>query len=186
MKKKENSLTALFLTFLQIGAFTFGGGYAMLSLIQKIVVEKRKLISEKEFADMIAIVQSLPGIIAVNTALYVGNKVNKKRGSLCAALGAILPSFLIILLIALFFSDFKDYPVVERIFKGIRPCVVALILVPAVKMAKSTNLSLKNTILPMAAIALIWGLKLSPIYVILATVMGAILYSWIYKKKQAV
>ena len=118
----------LFFSFFKIGAFTLGGGYAMLSMVEKAVVDQKKWIPNDEFWDMIAVVQSLPGVFAVNTALYVGHRVAGTKGAFAAMLGAIIPSITIILLLATVFREYRDQPVVERIFKGIRPCVVALIL----------------------------------------------------------
>ena len=106
----------LFWVFFKIGAFTFGGGYAMIPLIQREVVNKRKWLEEGEFMDMLAIAQSVPGPISLNTAVFVGNKLKKKRGSLVTSLGIILPSFIVILLIALVFTEFKENPGVERVF----------------------------------------------------------------------
>ena len=120
----------LFLVFFKIGAFTFGGGYAMIPLIRNEVVKKKRWLNDNEFMDMLAIAQSIPGPIALNTALFVGNKRLGFKGSLFSAAGIILPSFIIILLIAILFSQFSDNPIVERIFKGIRPAVVALIAAP--------------------------------------------------------
>lgn len=124
----------LFFTFMRIGAFTLGGGYAMLDMIESAVVNKRRWINKDEFWDMITVVQMLPGVFAVNTALYTGYKIKGVQGAAAACLGAVIPSFVIILLIAAFFLDYKSNPVVERVFKGIRPCVVALILSPSIKM----------------------------------------------------
>ena len=110
----------LFYTFFKIGAFTLGGGYAMLSMVEKAVVDQKKWIPNDEFWDMIAVVQSLPGVFAVNTALYVGHRVAGTKGAFAAMLGAIIPSITIILLLATVFREYRDQPVVERIFKGIR------------------------------------------------------------------
>ncbi|MBO4806079.1 MAG: chromate transporter [Paludibacteraceae bacterium] len=162
----------LFRIFLNIGAFTLGGGYAMLSMVKQAIVEQKKWISEKEFWEMITIVQSLPGVFAINTALYVGYKIKGKTGALAAMLGAGIPSFFIILLIATFFVEFKDNEIVERIFKGIRPCVVALILAPAIQMIKSANLTWKTISIPIIAALLIWLCHVSPIYIIIAAALG--------------
>ena len=110
-----------FLIFLKIGLFTIGGGYAMVPLIQDEIVDKRKWIDKEDFIDLLALTQSVPGIFAVNIAIFIGYKLRKFRGALAMALGTILPSFFIILAIALFFQQFKQYPIVENIFKGIRP-----------------------------------------------------------------
>ena len=106
--------------FFKIGAFTIGGGYAMVPLIENEIVTKRKWIAQEDFIDLLAISQSAPGILAVNISIFIGYKLRGIRGSIVTALGTILPSFIIILAIALFFHSFKDNPIVERIFKGIR------------------------------------------------------------------
>lgn len=173
----------LFITFFKIGAFTLGGGYAMLSMVEKEVVDKKKWIPSDEFWDMIAIVQSLPGVFAVNTALYVGHRIDGRRGSFAAMLGAILPSIVIILLLATIFKEYRDLPVAERIFKGIRPCVVALILAPSLRMIKSAKITWKTAIIPIATVALIWWLKVSPAWVILAAIAGSLIYALVINKK---
>lgn len=128
-----------FAIFLKIGLFTIGGGYAMVPLIQDEIVEKRKWIDKEDFIDLLALTQSVPGIFAVNIAIFIGYKLRKFKGALAMALGTILPSFFIILAIALFFQQFKNYEVVENIFKGIRPAVVALIAAPTFSMATSAK-----------------------------------------------
>ena len=173
----------LFFTFFKIGAFTLGGGYAMLSMVEKAVVDKKHWIPSDEFWDMIAVVQSLPGVFAVNTALYVGHRVNGVRGAVAAMLGAIIPSITIILLLATVFREYRDLPVVERVFKGIRPCVVALILAPSLRMIKSAKVTWKTAIIPILAVFLIWWCKVSPAIVILAALAGSIIYALIMEKK---
>lgn len=173
----------LFITFFKIGAFTLGGGYAMLSMVEKAVVDKKHWIPSDEFWDMIAIVQSLPGVFAVNTALYVGHRINGVRGAVAAMLGAIIPSITIILLLATVFREYRDLPVVERVFKGIRPCVVALILAPSLRMIKSAKVTWKTAIIPILAVFLIWWCKVSPAIVILAALAGSIIYALIMEKK---
>ena len=126
--------------FFKIGAFTIGGGYAMVPLIENEIVTKRNWISKDDFIDLLAIAQSAPGILAVNISIFIGYKLRGIRGSLVTALGTVLPSFVIILAIAMFFHNFKDNPIVERIFKGIRPAVVALIAAPTFSMAKSVDI----------------------------------------------
>ena len=127
--------------FFKIGAFTIGGGYAMVPLIENEIVTKRNWISKDDFIDLLAIAQSAPGILAVNISIFIGYKLRGIRGSLVTALGTVLPSFVIILAIAMFFHNFKDNPIVERIFKGIRPAVVALIAAPTFSMAKSAKVN---------------------------------------------
>ena len=173
----------LFFTFFKIGAFTLGGGYAMLSMVEKAVVDKKQWIASDEFWDMIAIVQSLPGVFAVNTALYVGHKINGVKGAVAAMLGAIIPSITIILLLATVFREYRDLPVVERVFKGIRPCVVALILAPSLRMIKSAKVTWKTVIIPITAVFLIWWCKVSPAIIILAALAGSIVYALFMEKK---
>ncbi len=168
---------------MKIGAFTLGGGYAMLSMVEKAVVDQKKWIASDEFWDMIAIIQSLPGVFAVNTALYVGQKVAGRKGAFASMLGAILPSIIIILLLATVFREFRDNPVVERIFKGIRPCVVALILAPSLRMIKSAKVTWKTAIIPILAVFLIWWCKISPAYVILTAIAGSLIYAIIIERK---
>ena len=164
----------LFGTFFKIGAFTLGGGYAMIPLVQREVVDNRAWIDEEEFLDLIALAQSAPGIIAVNTAVFVGYKIAGWRGVVMSVLGATLPSFLIILLIAMCFTRFRDYPQVEAVFKGIRPAVVALIAAPLYKMAKAAKVTWKNIWIPIAAALLIWLLGVSPVLVIVAAIAGGL------------
>jgi len=164
----------LFFTFIKIGAFTIGGGYAMLPLIQKEVVERKKWIDGKEFLDMVAISQSLPGIFAVNISILAGYKLKKNMGSLAAAFGMILPSFLIILLIAAFFHHFNENILVGKAFRAIRPAVVALVAAPVFKTAKEVGINLKTMILPAAAAFLIWFMGVSPVYIVAAAAAGGI------------
>ena len=133
----------LFLTFVKIGTFTIGGGYAMLPLIQREVVDKGWL-SKEDFIDLFSVAQSLPGIFAVNISIFVGYKLKKVPGGIVCALGSILPSFFIILAIALFFTHVQDNIWVEKAFKGLRPAVVALIAVPCLTTARSIKMSYKD------------------------------------------
>ncbi len=169
----------LFYTFFKIGMFTIGGGYAMIPLIEKEVVGVRKWLSEKDFLDMLAMAQSAPGVIAINTAIFVGYKLKKTPGAIVTALGSALPSFTIILLIATWFVDFRELPLIDKIFKGIRPAVVALIAAPLWKMAKSASINKYTIFIPILAALLIWGLKISPIYVVASAIIGGIFYGTI-------
>ena len=161
----------LFTTFLNIGAFTIGGGYAMLDMIERAVVKKRKWIDSEEFWDSIAVVQTLPGVFAVNCALYVGYNIKGTKGAIVSCLGAMIPSIVIMLLIAMFFTDYKDNPTVESIFKGIRPCVVALILSPAIKLCITAKVNWLTAAFPIATVILIWWFKVSPAYIILFAII---------------
>ncbi len=173
----------LFLIFFKIGAFTFGGGYAMIPLIRNEVVNKKGWLGDEEFMDMLAIAQSMPGPIALNTALFVGNKRLGFKGSLFSGAGVILPSFIVILLIAMVFTQFKDNPVVERIFKGIRPAVVALIVAPLLSLGKSAGVKWKNLWIPVVVALAVWQLHISPVYIVLAAILLGIFYL-IYLKKR--
>jgi len=166
---------------MKIGAFTIGGGYAMLPLIQREVVD-RGWMTKEDFIDLFSVAQSLPGIFAVNIAIFVGYKLKKIRGGVICALGSILPSFLIILAIALFFTQFKDNVWVEKAFKGLRPAVVALIAVPCLTTARSIKLSSKQLIIPVIAALLIWKAGISPVWIIIAAIIGGIYYGFKIKK----
>ncbi len=137
--QNNNSYRRLFATFFKIGAFTFGGGWAMISIIEREIVDKYHWIEKDDFLDLLAIAQSLPGILAVNIATAIGDKLRGGRGSVIAALGTILPSFLIILAIAIFLTPdmIKNNHIISSIFMGIRPAVVALIIAPVITSAKA-------------------------------------------------
>ena len=171
----------LFLTFLKIGVGTIGGGYAMLPLIQREVVD-RGWLSKEDFIDLFSVAQSLPGIFAVNISIFVGYKLKKNMGSVVCALGTILPSFLIILLIATFFTQVQDNEWVEKIFKGLRPAVVALIAVPCITTARSIKLNYLAMIIPIVAALLIWMGGVSPVWIILAAIAGGLVYGLKIKK----
>ena len=165
-----------FKTFFKIGTFTLGGGHAMISTIQNEVVAKKKWIPEDQFVDLIAVAQSCPGVFAANISVFVGYKLRKIPGAICTCLGAILPSFLIILLIALFFPHFIDNPAVAAIFRGIRPAVVALIAAPTFTLAKQAKISLANCWIPIITALLIWLLGVNPIYIIIVAGLAGFLY----------
>lgn len=172
----------LFFTFSKIGLFTIGGGYAMIPLIEREIV-KRQWMDQKTFLEMFALTQSLPGIFAVNISIFVGYKLKKFWGSFVCALGTILPSFFIMLLIALFFSRFQDNPYVIRIFNGIRPAVVALILVPCLSAIKALRLKYMELVAPAIGTLLIWKAGVSPVYIVLAGIAGGMLYTLWLKDK---
>lgn len=160
-------LLDIFLTFFKVGSFTIGGGYAMLPIIQQEVVDKKKWLGEEEFLDSIAVTNSLPGPLAINCATFVGYKTAGLPGAVSAALGAVMPSFLIILIIATFFSSIKDNAIVQDIFAGIRPAVVALIAFALVKLVKSMGINFINISIGIAALALILLLDMHPIIAII-------------------
>lgn len=155
----------------------------MVPLIEDEIVEKRKWIDKEDFINLLAIAQSVPGILAVNISIFIGYKLRGIRGSIATTLGTILPSFIIILAIALFFHSFKDNPVVERIFKGIRPAVVALIAAPTFAMARSARINRYTLWIPVVSALLIWLLGFSPIWIIIIAGTGG--YVWgKYKKNR--
>lgn len=166
----------LFLTFFKIGAFTLGGGYAMIPIIEAEVVDKKHWIGKDEFLDLIAIAQSCPGVFAINISVFVGYRLRRLRGALCTATGAALPSFLMILLIAMFLHQFMDIAWVRAMFNGIRPAVVALIAVPTFNLAKSANIKLENCWIPIISAILIWLLHVNPVFIILAAGIGGYVY----------
>lgn len=174
----------LFITFAKIGAFTIGGGYAMIPLIQEEVVKKNGWMNNDEFLEALTISQTAPGLLAVNISIFIGYKLKGNLGSIVATLGSALPSFLMILLIAMLFSNYQDNPTINAIFKGIRPAVVALILVPMVnliKQAKPNTVGIGIAVLSLVAIAF---LNISPIYIILCVAIGATIYSLVFNKRR--
>lgn len=173
---RSNLYLKLFISFFKIGAFTFGGGWAMIPLIEREVVDKQNWIKREDFVDALAIAQSLPGVLAVNISILIGNKLRGLKGCLMATLGTILPSFLIILAIAIWFVQTYDNPVVERIFKGIRPAVVALIVSPVFSTAKTARINIKTVIIPIIVALSIWLEGVSPIWFVLLGAIGGILY----------
>ena len=176
-----NLYLQLFLTFAKIGAFTVGGGWAMISIIQREIVERHHWIKLEDFLDLLAVAQSMPGILAVNISVVVGDRLKGVKGSVCAAIGTILPSFLMILAIAIFLTPetIKNNPIVSRIFKGIRPAVVALIIAPVLTTAKAAGINWKTVIIPIAVALLIYS-KIpyisNPIIFIVMGAIGGYLY----------
>ena len=171
----------IFWTFTKIGAFTIGGGYAMLPLIEKEIVSQKKWIDATEFIDRVAIAQSLPGVFAVNISILTGYRLKGNKGSIVAALGTVLPSFVIILLIALFFRQFNENVYVMKIFRAIRPAVVALIAVPVFSTAKEVGINIRTFVIPVAAAFLIWFWGVSPVYIVLAAAIGGLIYGKLTK-----
>ena len=155
----------------------------MLSMIEREVVERRRWINHEEFMNMIALAQAAPGLIAVNSAIFIGWRIGGWRGVIATVLVAVLPSFLIILAIAMVFQDYKDLPAVEAVFKGIRPAVVALIAAPLVRMARSSKITWGTAIVPIAGALLIWLAGLSPVWIILVTVLTTLLYTYLKERR---
>lgn len=173
---RETRMRQLFATFFKIGLFTFGGGYAMIPMMESEVVERKRWMSREEFLDLVAMAQSCPGVFAVNISVYTGYKLRRVGGAIAACAGAVVPSFVIILLIAMFFHQFEDNPIVAALFRGLRPAVVALIAVPVFTMAKTAKIMVSNCWIPIVAALLIWMLGVSPILIILVAGIGGFVY----------
>ena len=165
-----------FHTFFKIGIFTLGGGYAMIPLIEREVVEHHRWMERGEMLDLIAIAQSCPGVFAINISIFIGYKLNKVRGAVTTALGTALPSFLIILMIAMFFHQFEDNRWIAAMFRGIRPAVVALIAVPTFNMARQAKLNRWTVWIPIVSALLIWLLGVSPIWIIIVAGIGGFIF----------
>lgn len=161
----------LFWTFCKIGALTFGGGYAMLPLIQREIVENKKWSTEKEILDYYAVGQCTPGVIAINTATFIGYKLRGIIGGIVATLGVIFPSIVIILIIAAFLQNFADLAIVQSAFAGIRVAVVALIITTVVKLIKSSIKDYLGVIIAIIAFVISAFIGLSPVYVVIAAAL---------------
>lgn len=176
-------LMDIFLTFFKIGSFTIGGGYAMLPIIQREVVDNKKWLGEEEFLDSIAVTNSLPGPLAINCATFVGYRAAGYAGVAAATLGAVLPSFLIILVIAIFFTSIRENPIIDHVFAGIRPAVVALIAYALFKLVKSMGVNPFNISVSIAVLLLILLLNFHPIVTIVAC--GALGFFLFRKEEKA-
>ncbi|MBE6267388.1 MAG: chromate transporter [Bacteroidales bacterium] len=170
------SLPELTATFSKIGLFTIGGGYAMIPLIEHYVVERNKWVEKEEFLDLLALAQSAPGVFAVNIAIFIGYKLRGLKGAIFASLGSALPSVVCILLIAIFFRTFRENHIVEYVFRGIRPAVVALVAAPVFSVAKTAKITYTTVWIPIVAALLIVALGVSPIYIIPAALIAGFLY----------
>ncbi|MBQ5899778.1 MAG: chromate transporter [Alistipes sp.] len=170
-----NRYFELFCSFLKIGVFTFGGGYAMIPIIQAEVITRKGWIKEQEFLDLLTLAQSAPGPISLNTAVFVGYKMYGYRGALSSLLGVVLPSFTILLMVAIFFSQIRENPIVDAAFRGMQPIVVAIMLAPILGFTKGMHWSM---IAVAAAITLaIWHFGFSPIYLLIAGAAVGLLWA---------
>jgi chromate transporter len=171
-REKVKLCIQLFLTFFRIGAFTFGGGFAMIPLIERDVVEKHKWMGYEEFIDMLAVTQCSPGPVAVNSAVFIGYKLRGIAGAVASLMGVTLPSFFIILLLALLLAKQGQQVVLEKFFEGVRPAVVALILGAGIKMGQKSLTGITDYIVGAIALLLLLFLNVHPIVMIIS---GAIL-----------
>lgn len=173
----------LFFTFLKIGAFTFGGGYAMVALLQNEFVEEKKWVTKEEFLDMVAIAESTPGPMAVNSATYIGYRIAGAAGAAAATTAVCIPSFAVIYLISLFFDQFLSLSAVASAFKGIQVCVIYLIFSAGLKMLKELQRSAFNVIILAAVVLAVVGFSAAAVsfssifYILLSGSAGLLLYA---------
>ena len=176
------SLWQIFLVFGKIGAFTIGGGIPMIAAIKSELVQ-RGWLNDEDFVDIITLAQTAPGLFAVNISILTGHKLRGTKGSVVATIASCLPPFLIILLVAMFFTEFKDNQYVIKAFKGIRPVVVALIGIPMIDMIKATKMRWWSWIIVIASMILVCFLKFSPIYILICVIVMAAFISWYNNRK---
>ena len=177
------TLIDLFFTFCRIGGLTFGGGYAMLPIIQKEIVEEKKWATEEEVLDYYAVGQCTPGIIAVNTATFIGYKVHGIIGAIVAPLGVVFPSLIIITIIAALLKNFANYSIVQHAFSGIRVVVIALIVSSILKLAKTSIKNSTTLIIAIIAFILVAFVNLSPIYIVIAAACIGLILKFIRGRK---
>jgi len=177
------SLWKIFLVFAKIGAFTIGGGIPMIAAIKSELTE-RGWLKDEDFLDIIALAQTAPGLFAANISILTGYKLRGTKGSIVATIASCLPPFTIILLIAMFFTEFKDNEYVIRAFKGIRPVVVALIGVPMIDMIKATKMRWWSWVVVVSSMILVCFLKVSPIYILICVIVISLAISWHIEKKR--
>ena len=171
----------LFRSFFKIGIFTFGGGYAMIPIIEREVITRRGWIEEKEFYDLLTLAQSAPGPISLNTAVFVGYKMYGYRGALSALIGVVLPSFVILLFVAMFFSQIRQNPIVDAAFRGMQPIVVAIMLAPVLGFTRGMHWSMMSVA---AALALVvWHFEISPIYFLIVGGVAGLVWAAIRGKE---
>ncbi|MBR0452327.1 MAG: chromate transporter [Bacteroidales bacterium] len=176
------SLWNIFWVFAKIGAFTIGGGIPMIAAIKSELVE-RQWLKDEDFIDIITLAQTAPGLFAVNISILTGYKLRGTKGSVVATIGSCMPPFLIILLVAMFFTSFKDNEYVIKAFKGIRPVVVALIGIPMIDMIKATDMKWWSWLVVIATMTLVCFLKVSPIYILICVMVMALFFSWYHQQK---
>lgn len=171
------NLFQMFWTFFKIGSFTFGGGYAMIPLIEKEVVENHNWLTKEEFLDILVIAQSFPGALAINTCTFIGYKIGKLPGAILGLLGVSLPSFFIIVLIAMFFEKFRSLHIVERMFKGINAAVPLLVLVAVVSLSKSIKKNINNILIIIFTVILVVLFDINPVIIIILSAIYGIIYN---------
>lgn len=179
MKKEAE----LFWSFFKIGAFTLGGGYAMIPLMQDEIVRKKKWLTDEEFLDALAIAQSSPGVLAVNTSIMTGYRISGRLGIAAAVLGAVLPSFLIILCLSTVIIQYREAKLFQQVFFGVKPATVGLIFIAVYKLCKSTKLNWTQYWIPLLVAVLVGMNFMSPVWIIICTmIIGNLYYAWRDKK----
>lgn len=173
----------LLFTFFKIGAFTFGGGYAMISLIENELVTKNRWLDRDTFYNYLSIAQMSPGILAVNISILMGNLFFGKKGAVLCVISTSLPAFTIILLISAFFVRFRDNTVVNNVFHGVRPVVIALIALPVLSMCKKAKIGLFTALIPIAVVVAIVVFRVSPVYIIVVSVAVALIWATVKNKR---
>ena len=167
----------IFWSFFKVGTFTIGGGYAMIPLMERELVDRHGWLTDAEFLDQVALAQAMPGVFAVNMAALAGHRLRGLRGAAAAIVGNILMPIVFILLLAMFFRAFRSTPWVDSLFQGLRPAVVALIAAPVFRMARTAGVGWRNCWIPIVSALLIWFLGVNPIFVVLAAIAAGYLYS---------
>lgn len=175
-------LFQLFWSFFKIGLFTFGGGYAMIPLIRREVIERKGWIADADFLDLLTVAQSAPGPISLNTSVFVGYKMRGYAGAAASILGVVLPSFVIILSVAVFFAEVRHNEVVDAAFKAMRPAVVALIIAPIVGLTKGMRWWLIG--IAAAVVLVVWGVGISPVYLLVAGAVAGLAWSIFAARKE--
>ncbi len=168
------TLLSIFISFFKIGLFTFGGGYSMILMMQREVADKQKWVEKQEFLDYLALAQASPGPMAINLAILIGYHRLGFKGGMAGFLGSALPSFIVLLLVAVFFREIYSIEVVEKIFMGIRPAVVALILLPVINFAKDVT-KWEYPLCAAVAVAIFFGFP--PVYIIFGAILVAVIYT---------
>lgn len=181
MHRDWKTVFGTFLSFFKIGAFTIGGGYAMLPLIEHEFVTRKKWVSQDEIVDIFAIAQSLPGVIAINTSIFIGYRIGGIPGALIASAGMILPSFLVILVIAVAIVGFQDNPYVQRAFAGVRAGVTALILLAAVKLGRGVVRSKFAGVIALSSFTAIVFFDIHAAWIILASAAAGLVWNAVLK-----
>ncbi|PNR88630.1 chromate transporter [Petrotoga sp. 9T1HF07.CasAA.8.2] len=176
-KDKSKILLKMFITFFKIGLFTFGGGYAMIPLIEKEVVENKKWVEKDKFTDTVSLTQTIPGAVAINLSILVGYDIKGVLGAVISTIGVSLPSFIIILAIAFTLTKTAGLSVLQSAFEGIRPAIAALIVYAGISLSKSVKWSMVLVLLAAGAFVAIGVFNINPIYIIVIAFIIGSLYS---------